>query len=99
MEEKPLLLTVLTPDGEQKSVRCDSVRFSVPDSRDGRIRGGSVGIRRGHVDALMTVAPGKIEGFCDGTVVLVYHTEGGIAVVSENQISVLVNRREEGRSG
>ena len=94
MEEKPLLLSVLTPGGEKCSVRCDSVRFSVPDGKGGKIPGGSVGIRRGHTDALMAVAPGKIEGFSDGDAVLSCLVDGGLAVIGGDKVSVLTNRAE-----
>ena len=96
MEERPLLLSVLTPGGEICSVRCASVRFSVPDGKDGKIPGGSVGIRRGHADALMVVAPGKIEGFADGRVILTCRVDGGLAMIGDNRVSVLTNRAETG---
>ena len=91
MEEKPVLLSVLTPGGEKIRVRCDSVRLIVPDSPDGKTAGGSVGIRRGHADALMAVAPGKIEAFSDGRSAAVCRTEGGLAIIGENTVSVLTS--------
>ena len=97
-EEKPITLTVLTPDGVYGSARCDSVRLCVPDSRDGRVRGGGVGIRRGHADALMTVAPGVILGLSDGEPVLKCRVRGGLAVVSDNTVSVLTDGAEEERA-
>ena len=63
MDEGPILLSVVLPDGEELTVRCDSVRFTVPDSADGRIQGGSVGIRKGHASALMAVASGAVTAF------------------------------------
>ena len=95
MDEKPILLTVITPGGEPVRARCDSVRLNVPDSRDGKIKGGSVGIRRGHTDALMALAPGKVEGFSDGKRVLCCEIGGGLAVVSGDQMNVLARRSGE----
>ncbi len=94
MEDKPILLTVLTPDGVQDTVRCDSVRLTVPDSRSGRIPGGSVGIRRGHAPALMTLAPGKVEAFSGGAPVFSRSVCGGLALVDRNTVSVLADRPE-----
>ena len=45
MADLPVTLTVSAPDREPITVRCDSVRLIVSDSRDGRTVGGSVGIR------------------------------------------------------
>ncbi len=92
MEDKPILLTVLTPDGVQDSVRCDSVRLTVPDSRNGRVPGGSVGIRRGHAPALMTLAPGKVEAFRGGAPIFSRPVEGGLAFVDKDTVSVLADR-------
>ncbi len=94
---KPILLLVLTPDGEVCRVECDSVRLPVPDPKDRDAPGGTVGIRRGHTDALMAVSPGKIEAFADGVSVLIYETDGGLAMVGGNRVTVLaqsVTRKE-----
>ncbi len=95
MDEKPILLSVYTPGSERYRVRCDSVRFSIPDSRDGKTLGGSVGIRRGHADALMAVAPGKIEGFSDGEPILSCVVKGGLAIVGGDKVSILTDRADD----
>ncbi len=95
-EKRPITLSVLTPDGEVCRVECDSVRLPVPDPKDRGAPGGTVGIRRGHTDALMAVSPGKIEAFADGKPVLSCQLEGGIAVVSENTVRVLTGKDARG---
>ena len=71
------------------------MRFSVPDGKNGENLGGSVGIRIGHADALMAVAPGKIEGFSDGMSVLSCVVDGGLAIVGGDRVSILANRAEK----
>ncbi len=92
MGEGKLLLTLSAPDRAQIRVRCDSVRFAVPDSADGKIPGGSVGIRRGHADALMTVADGDVLAFSDGGQVLRCRVEDGVAAVGADGVTVLAAR-------
>ena len=94
---KPILLLVLTPDGEVCRVECDSVRLPVPDPKNGGEPGGTVGIRRGHTDALVAVFPGKIEAFADGRPVVSCETGGGLAMVGGDRVTVLaqsVTRKE-----
>lgn len=88
-EEGALTLTVAYPTGGESHVSCDSVRFQVPDSKDGKQRGGSVGIRRGHIDALMAVDEGDVLGFTGGREVFRRRVRGGLAIVSRNKVMIL----------
>lgn len=91
MEEMPLLLTVTTPD-ETRTVRCDAVSFIVPDSPDCPNAGGSVGIRRGHTDALMAVAAGRIVARAAGNAVFEADIAPGFAVVRRDVITIITDR-------
>ena len=91
--EAPILVSVLTPGSERYSARCDSVRFFIPDGK--KNDGGSVGIRRGHADALMAVAPGKVEGFAGGERVLNCVVGGGLAIVGGDKVSILTDRADD----
>ncbi len=91
MEEMPLLLTVTTPD-ETRSVRCEAISFIVPDSADSPHAGGSVGIRRGHTDALMAVAAGRIVARADGAAVFEADIAPGFAVVRRDVVTVITDR-------
>ena len=94
MEDLPLHLTVTTPD-QTRSVRCDAVNFLVPDSPDNPNAGGSVGIRRGHADALMAIAPGRITARAGGHTVLSVDSSAGFAVIRRDEITIIVDRIDE----
>ena len=89
--ELPILLTITTPD-ETRTVRCDAVSFTVPDSADHPNAGGSVGIRQGHTDALMAVAAGQIVARAAGDTVLTAVVSNGFAVVRRDAVTVITDR-------
>ncbi|MBQ3126698.1 MAG: hypothetical protein IJC15_06470 [Clostridia bacterium] len=94
MEDLPLLLTITTPD-QTRSVRCDAVNFYVPDSPTNPNAGGSIGIRRGHVDALMAVAAGRVSARVGGKTVLAVDTAPGFAVVRRDAVTIITDRVAE----
>ena len=55
-----LTLRICTPAGVTDTLECDSVSFAIPDGADGS-GGGRIGIRPGHIAALIAVAPGRLE--------------------------------------
>ena len=93
-----LTLKIVTPEGVNESVECDSVSlWMAPDSRG---RGeGSIGIRRGHVDAVIALGNGKIEGRQNGKTVFSAETEGGFATVREDTVTVVTTRARLIRKG
>ena len=95
MAELPITLVVTSPDREAVTVRCDSVRLIVPDSRDGKIPGGSVGIRRGHMSALIAVAPGIIRAYAEGREIFACETSGGLASVGGDRVTLTTGRFTE----
>ena len=92
MAEGTIALRLISPDRGELKIDCDSVRFSLPDSKDGKIPGGSVGIRRGHTDALMAVAPGTVLAFSGGKKIFSCEVGAGFAVVSKEGVSILTER-------
>ena len=96
MEGKTITLILTAPDQPQTRIECDSVRFSVPDGVKNRNAGGGVGIRRGHTDALMAAAPGKVLALLDGVPVFSCAIGGGLAAVTGESVSILTDRYETG---
>ncbi|MBQ8400520.1 MAG: hypothetical protein IJX14_01185, partial [Clostridia bacterium] len=78
--EKTIWLTIVVPDGRETRVQCDSVRFLIPDGAKNKNAGGSIGIRPGHTDALMSVAAGEVTADRHGEVVLQCTVEAGLAM-------------------
>ena len=64
-KQREFHLLLVPPEGGKRRIPCDSVRFQIPDGKNGR-GGGSVGIRKGHTDALATVAPGILTASKNG---------------------------------
>ncbi len=84
-----LTLCIVTPTGTQPTVMCDSIHLSVQDNQQGK-GGGRYGIRAGHTQALLSVAPGKVEAFEKGKIIFQCHCGLGFATVENNQITLVV---------
>lgn len=83
-----LILHICTPNGEAASLECDSIRFSIPDGENGK-GGGSIGIRPGHIPALIAMAPGTLTASLRGEQVYSAPTGSGFVSVSQNIVTVL----------
>lgn len=83
-----LILNVVSPQGAQEALACDSVRLLTPDDSHGE-HGGWVGIRPGHTPALLAVEPGPVLAFRDGQEISRMDTVGGFASVKDNVITVI----------
>ena len=92
--EKEFVLSVITPDGKVAETVCDSVRFNIPDGEDGRVKSGSVGIRKGHLDSLMAVSAGKLSAHNGGAAVLECRVADGLAMVSGDRLDILTDSAE-----
>ena len=88
MTEKTFLLVFASPGAPETVVRCDAVSFTVPDGTKGK-NGGSVGIRPGHINAMMALDSGKISARLEGHDVLSCVTSGGFAMVEDHRVTVL----------
>ena len=89
MEERTITLILTAPDDGETRITCDSVRFTVPDGEKNKNAGGSVGIRPGHTDALMAVAPCTVRAFLNGKSVFSCPVGSGLAMVTPASVSIL----------
>lgn len=83
-----LLLTVITPQETYGPLPCESVRVTIPDNAAGT-GGGSYGIRRGHVQALLALDAGALRAFSAEQPVFSAHCGCGFASVEKNRITVV----------
>lgn len=90
---KELSLRIVTPKGELVSLRCDSVRLTVSDDGEGK-GGGSLGIRPGHVRAVLSLQPGPLLADLSGTRVLSARCGGGFATVNADCVTVVAEECE-----
>ena len=76
----PLRLVVVTPQGIAAQAACDSVVLPVAEAADGT-PGGTVGVRRGHVPALLALSAGTVVARLRGQTVLRASVAAGLAAV------------------
>lgn len=92
---KGLSIRVVTPKGVCFESDCDSVVLKCASSSDG-VPNGSIGIRKGHADAVIALGAGEIVVSDDTKGVIGRLTvSGGIATVSKNLLSVITNGAED----
>ena len=86
----PLTLKIVTPEGDDRTLSCDSViLWMAPDARG---KGeGSIGIRKGHTDAVIALGNGPLEAHLEGKSVFSARTEGGFATVLRDTVTVITN--------
>ena len=89
-----LKIRIVTPNGEAASASCDSIRLNMADDASGR-SGGSVGIRKGHENAVISLAPGVAEGRLNGELVFSAKIKGGFATVKDNLVTVVTDSLED----
>ena len=85
-----ITLRVVTPAGVAAEVGCDSVRLVQCDDASGR-GGGSVGILRGHVPAVIGLGSGRITALTDGRPVFSAEADSGFASVQDNVVTVITD--------
>ena len=91
--ENMITLTIVTPEGSNTVIQCDSVRLTIADGIRKKNAGGSFGIRKGHADALLAIAEGPVKALVNGETVFECTTGPGFASVSgKNTVSVLTDR-------
>lgn len=86
----PLTLKIVTPDGEDREISCDSVSLWMAPDQKGR-QEGSIGIRKGHTNAVIALGNGSVAALQDGKSVFSGRTEGGFATVLNNTVTVITN--------
>ena len=84
-----LTLRIVTPSGVAASVDCDSVTLIARDDADGN-GGGSVGIRRGHIPAVIALENGSaVKTSSDGAQLRSFTVSGAFARVRDNVVTVV----------
>ena len=86
MNEK-LTFTLFTPHRKYPGIECDSVKLSIADSVSGKFSG-SYGIRKGHAKAVFALAPGKISVSLGDKEIFSAESQGGFAMVENNEVRV-----------
>ena len=94
MMQDKLTFTLYTPHRKYPTLECDSVKLSIADSVSGKFSG-SYGIRKGHAKAIYALAPGKISVCLDNLEIFSAESQGGFAVVENNQIRVTADGVKE----
>lgn len=88
-KEKSLIMRIITPDGDDLSVECDSARINISDGVEGS-KGGSFGIRRGQAETVFLVAKGKTLAFNKGELIFSAQTGDGFATMDGKTLTVTV---------
>lgn len=84
-----LTLVILTPEGERGRVQCDSVTLVARDNESGE-GGGSVGIRRGHLSAVIALEDGcPVKASSGGEAIAEYSVSGAFASVEKDVVTVV----------
>ena len=84
-----LKLKLITPAGMQRELDCDAVNMVACDNAEG-FGGGSVGIRKGHMPAVIALENDSIvSAKSNGIEVLCARVAGGFASVKENIVTVI----------
>ena len=91
----PITLSVVTPGGRASVLKCESVRFNVTDGEKKGDKGGSVGIRKGHADALMSLDKGRVFVSSEDGKSLEFGVGKGMAMIGGNRVTLLTGEFEE----
>lgn len=87
-------LVISTPKGTNKPIECDSVHLTIHDDCKGK-NGGSYGIRKGHVKALIALEKGKTIALKDNKEIFSAETDTGFATVENDVITMVIDNYKE----
>ena len=89
-----LTLRIVTPEGEKASVPCDSVTLFARDGAGGE-GGGSVGIRRGHLPAVIALEnKSTVKAATGGKSAASFTVSNAFARVRDNVVTVVAETAE-----
>lgn len=92
--EGGLTFRLLTPRKEVAACACDAVNLWEREGKEGR-NGGSIGIRRGHLPAVIALAEdGPLRVSLEGKTVFSARVRGGFARVEPGAVTVLTPAAE-----
>lgn len=86
-----LTLKIVSPQGINLTFSCDSISLWMAPDRKGKGEG-SIGIRKGHANAVIALGTGKAEARLDGKPVFTAVTEGGFATVLNDTVTVVTQK-------
>ncbi len=86
-----LELKIVSLNGGIDPVKCDSVNLILCDDDMGN-RGGSIGIREGHIKSLLSVDRGKVSAYLNGEEIFFCQTAGGFATVENDIVTVVTEK-------
>lgn len=89
-----LSLIIATPKGSLQPIKCDSVHLTVSGDAKGR-KGGSYGIRQGHVNAVFSLERGTITALLNGDTVFSANTSKGFAAVNQDTVTAVIENYEK----
>jgi len=91
----PITLSIVTPGGRATVMKCESVRFNVPDGEKKGDKGGSVGIRKGHADALMSLDKCTVSVLSENGESRKFRVGKGMAMIGSNRVTFLTGEYSE----
>lgn len=83
-----LTLKVVTPEGVDRTLECDSVSLWMAPDTKGRGEG-SIGIRKGHTAAVIALGNGPVHAVLEERTVFSAATDGGFATVLNDTVTVV----------
>lgn len=86
-----LTLNILSSAEKREGIECDSVHLVISDTKQGK-GGGSYGIRKGHVKALISLGKGDIKAFLSGKEIFSFTVDGGFATVENNIVTCVCTK-------
>lgn len=87
--ETPITLIIVAPEGEKARLACASVTLFAMDNAAGE-NGGSMGIRRGHMPAVIALERGSaVKARVEDGSETVFGVSGGFAKVENDIVTVI----------
>ena len=83
-----LHLKIIGSHSKSEEIECDSIHFQIPDDSRG-CGGGSMGIRPGHENSLIALAPGAVDAFLKGEKIFSAEISGGFMTDKDDIVTVV----------
>lgn len=84
----PLTLKIVTPEGTDRTMECDSITLWMAADSQGKGEG-SIGIRQGHIESVIALGNGPVKANLGDKTVFSSRTSGGFATVLHNVVTVV----------
>ena len=87
-QNAPLTLRIIGADGKDTVCSCDFVKLYCKNGKKGT-DGGSVGIKKGHMKTVISLANQSVTAFLKGEIVYNSDILSGVVKVENNKVTVL----------